>query len=236
MHNQTFHVESCKTCKTRTSSIFCCLKGDLLEELDFNKNCITIKKGQGIFFENNRPQGLYCVHVGKIKISKTGTGGKEQIVRFAKDGDVIGYRAMLSGETYSANAVALEDSEICFIPKDSFIKIVQNNTELAFKLMDLVAKDLKQAEKKITELSQKPVRERTAEALLMLLEFYGVEADGTLNINLTREDLAGIVGTATETLIRILSDFKSHHIIETVAKKIKILDKNQLIRISELYD
>lgn len=236
MHNHSFHVENCKTCKTRNTSIFCCLKGDLLDDLNFNKNCMTVKKGQGIFFENHRPQGLYCINEGKVKISKIGTGGKEQIVRLAKDGDIIGYRSILSGETYSANAVALVDSDICFIPKESFIRIVQNNTELAFKLMDLIAKDLKQAENKITELSQKPVRERTAEAILMLLEFYGLDDEGNLNINLTREDLAGIVGTATETLIRILSDFKTHNIIETNSKKIKVLDKSKLIRIAELYD
>ncbi len=208
----------------------------MLDDLDFNKNCMSVKKGQVIFFENTRPQGLYCIHKGKVKISKTGTGGKEQIVRFAKNGDIIGYRSILSGEMYSANAVALEDTEICFLSKDSFIKIVQNNTELAFKLMDLIAKDLKQAENKITELSQKPVRERAAEALLMLLEFYGTDKDGYLDIILTREDLAGIVGTATETLIRIMSDFKAHKVIETAAKKIKILNRPHLIRIAELYD
>lgn len=236
MYHQPFHIESCKTCKTRTSSIFCCLKGELLEDLDFNKNCLIVKKGQVIFQENARPLGLFCVHKGKVKISKSGNATKDQIVRFAKNGDVIGYRSILSGEMYSANATALEDSELCFIPKDAFVRLIQSNSELAFNLMNLVAKDLKNAENKITELSQKPVRERIAEALLMLLEFYGTDSEGSIDIVLTREDLAGIVGTATETLIRIISDFKNDMIIESIGKKIKVINKQKLIQIAELYD
>lgn len=227
----------CKNCGKRHQSVFCNLNAEHLTELNINKNYNFIKKGQVIFSEGNRPLGLYCIYSGKVKISKSGEEGRDHIVRFAKNGDIIGYRAILSGENYTASAIALDDSEICFIPKDIFLGLVQSGSDLSIKIMKLLSKDLKTAESKMTELAQKPVRERIAEILLMLKEFYGFEKDNaTLNVILSREDLANIVGTATETLIRLLSDYRQQKIIDLQGKKIKILNLSKLTNIANLID
>jgi CRP/FNR family transcriptional regulator len=190
-----------------------------------------------LFNEGNTPTGLYCVNNGKIKISQSGSEGKEQILRLAKDSDILGYRALISGETYSATAIAIEDSKICFIPKNFFYELIQNNSNLTLNLMKLLANELKEAETKITNLAQKPVLERVAEALLMLREYYGIkESDNSLNISITREEIANIVGTATETVIRLMSELRKEGFIELEGKKIKILKRDALLKLANLYD
>jgi len=165
-----------------------------------------------------------------------GDEGKEQIVRMAKSGDIIGYKALLSGERYSATATAIEDSNICYIPKDIFLVILKKDAALSFEMMRLLSNELKRAEEKITHLAQKPVRERMAETILFLKETYGVDNENHVNIMLSREEIANLVGTATETAIRLLSEFNKDHIIELSGKKIKILDNNKLTKTANLYD
>lgn len=228
---------SCETCAARLSNVFCTLTDDQAHDMSIDKSSSYYKKGQLVFFEGNRPNGLYCVNKGKVKIYQIGSGNREQIVRLAKEGDILGYRSLISGEVYNASAEAIEDSVLCFINRKSFFDLLQENSELSTKVMQLLSHDLKSAESRITGLSQKPVRERLAETLLTLKEFYGVEADGaTINATLTREDIANIVGTATETAIRLLSEFKNEKVIELAGKKIKILNSDKLVKIANVYD
>ena len=155
----------------------------------------------------------------------------------AKDGDILGYRALLSGEKYTGTAKALVESSICFIPKESFFNLIEKNATLSKALIRLLAHDLKEAEHKITNLAQKPNRERLAEALLFLKETYGFESDGaTINVTLSREEISNIVGTATETTIRLLAEFKHDKMIEFVGKKIKFLNTQELIRTADIFD
>lgn len=227
----------CLHCDARHMSIFCDLQADELEELEYAKGCSTYKKGQIIFGEHSWPLGLYCINTGKIKLSQTGADGKDQIVRLAKDGDVLGYRALLSGDRYSNSAIALDDSSICFIPKDVFFKLIEKNASLSLRLMRMLGDNLKNAQQRITDMAQKPVRERLAETLLFLKETYGFEDDGvTLNVPVSREDLANMAGTATETTIRLLSDYKQEGIIELPGRKIKILDLSKLIKVAHIHD
>ena len=228
----------CDNCLSVTKSIFKDLGKQDLEKINKNKNCNYYKKGQVVFFEHNFPDGLYCVQDGKVKVFKTGNTGKEQIIRFAKTGDVLGYRALLAGESYSASASVLEDSKICFIRKESIFELFNTNNNFSFEMIKLLSHDIEDVERKMVKLAQKPVRERLAEALLILKETYGTEeSDGKfLNITLTREDLANIVGTATETVIRLLADFKNKKLISTKGKKIEILNLQGLIEISNLND
>lgn len=227
----------CEQCQSRHSSIFCSLTDEHLGELSLNKVCNQYRKGQIIFSEGNRPLGLFCVNKGKVKISRTGNEGREQIVRFAREGDIIGYRALLSGENYTGTATTLDDSSICFIPRDIVMNLLNQNAEMAMRIMKLLSSDLKNAESRMTELAQKPVRERVAEVILMLKEFYGTEKDNsTINISLTREDLANIVGTATETLIRLLSEFRHEKLIDLTGKKIKVLNNQALIKCANISD
>ena len=229
------HVE-CKHCSNRFNSVFCKTEHDKMEEIEALKICSTVKKGETIFREGSYASGVYCINAGKIKLSMIGDEGKEQIVRLAKPGDIIGYKALLSGDRYSSTASALEDCNICFIPREIFLVILQKDAALSFEMMKVLSDELKRAEEKITHLAQKPVRERVAETILFLKETYWVDAENNVNVTLTREEIANLVGTATETAIRLLSEFNKEHIIELSGKKIKILDQNKLVKTANLYD
>ncbi len=207
-----------------------------MQEIEALKICSSFKKGESIFREGSYASGVYCINAGKIKLAMMGSEGKEQIVRMAKPGDIIGYKALLSGDRYSATATAIEDCNICFIPREIFLVILQKDASLSFEMMKLLSNELKHAEEKITHLAQKPVRERVAETILFLKETYGIDKDNQINILLTREEIANLVGTATETAIRLLSEFNKEHIIELSGKKIKILDTDKLVRTANLYD
>lgn len=225
----------CETCGSRHKSIFCHLEMEGLALFTASKSCMSFKKGQIIFYEGGHPLGIFCVSNGKVKVAHTGQDGKEQITRLAKEGDVLGYRAMLSGERYNASAVALDDTELCFIPRDVFFNVLKSSHNLSLEVIRLLATELRKAENTMTDLAQKPVRERTAEALLFLKETYGFEEDGaTINVILSREDIANLVGTATETAIRLLSEFKHDKIVEFIGKKIKILDMKKLVRTANI--
>lgn len=232
----SFHAD-CNHCAARSKSIFCNLEGGLLQSFSDTKSCVTYKKGQLIFSEGGHPLGIFCINGGKVKLARSGQDGKEQIVRLAKMGDVLGYRALLGGERYAASAVALDDSAICFIPRDIFFDAVRQSASLSIQIIKTLAAELGKAEQAITDLAQKPVRERLAESLLFLRETYGFEEDGkTINVILSREDIANLVGTATETAIRLLSELRQDKIVEFVGKKIRILDIQRLIKTANIYD
>jgi CRP/FNR family transcriptional regulator len=217
--------------------VFCTLTDQQLANLSVEKSCNFYKKGQLVFFEGNRPTGLYCVSKGKVKVYQIGVEGKEQIIRLAKDGDILGYRSLISGEHYTASASVIDDATICFIPKKTFFDLLQTNSELSTRMMRLLSNDLKSAEKRITGLAQKPVRERLAETILMLKEFYGVDKENSsIKASLSREDIANIVGTATETAIRVLSEFKSEKIIDLKGKKIQVINTEALMKAANVFD
>ena len=154
-----------------------------------------------------------------------------------KSGDVLGYRALLSGDKYSGSAIALEDTQVCFIPKDVFVNVLKDDAGMAFEMMKVLSDELHRSEIKLTHLAQKPIRERLAETLLFIKETYGFEADGiTLAVKLSREEIANLVGTATESTIRLLSEFKKDGMIELDGKKIQILKPKQLLATANLQD
>jgi CRP/FNR family transcriptional regulator len=227
----------CQNCKKRFTSVFCRVENDTVDSINDEKVCTPYKKGQVIFHEGARPLGIYCVNRGKIKLVKLGEDGKEQILRLIKPGDLMGYRALLSGDRYSASAVVMEDSGICFIPKELFMGVLQKDGVLSMEIMKLLSDDLRKAETNITHLAQKPVRERLAEALLFIKETYGFEVDGkTIDLKITREELANIVGTATETTIRLLSELKNEGVLQLDGKKIAVLNLAKLVRIANIDD
>ncbi|MGN6476670.1 MAG: Crp/Fnr family transcriptional regulator [Flavipsychrobacter sp.] len=228
---------NCETCTVKDKSIFCHLQMDELITIDEHKSCIPYKKGQIIFNEGNYPLGVYCINKGKVKLAHAGQDGKEQIVKLAKEGDVRGYRSMLSSERYNASAIALEDTQICFISKEVFFSLLRKNPTLSLEIIRMLALELRLTENRLTDIAQKPVRERMAEALLFLKETYGFEKDNaTISVVLSREDIANLVGTATETAIRLLSEFKHDKIVVFVGKKIKILDMDKLVKTANIYN
>jgi len=179
-------------------------------------------------------KGFYCVHSGIIKIFKTGFDGKEQIIRFAKPGDIIGYRSVLSNEPACTTAEVIEDCIICNIPATTLFHLVKTNGDFALELMQLTCKELGEANEYLTDIAQKTVRERLAEIILNLESEFGSDEDSVLRITLTREEMANLVGTATESVIRLLSEFKADRLISLNGRKIKILDKPGLKRIATL--
>jgi CRP/FNR family transcriptional regulator len=236
--NNKFEQPLCTHCHSRLNSVFKNLEGDLVQQMSTAKACRMYTKGDIIFGENEQPSGLYCVHSGKIKVYKIGDEGRHQIVRFAKAGDAIGYRSLVSGEPYNLSAAALEESAVCCIPASSFFDLLRSSREFSMDMLHLVAGQLRRAEDKLVNLAQKPVRERLAEALLILKEVYGTEngESSAINVALTRDELAAVVGTATETLVRTIADFKRENLIATDKKKIKILDVDGLIVAGNLQD
>jgi len=231
-----FETPSCEACASRLNNVFCTLSDNQVNELALDKSCNIYKKGQLIFYEGNRPTGLYCVNQGKVKIFQTGEEGKEQILRLAKEGDLLGYRSLISGEPYSASGAVMEDAVVCYVPRKTFFELMQKNSELSTRMMQLLSHDLKEAEARITGLAQKPVRERMAETILMLREFYGTDNDEIIKASVSREDIAGIVGTSTETCIRVIAEFKHEKLIELAGKRIKVANLNGLIKAAHVFD
>lgn len=227
----------CQFCKSKADSHFVDLPNEDLDVLSAHKSCITYKKGQNLFYEGTRPMGIFCINFGKVKVYKMGSNGKEQILFIAKPGDFLGYRSLLSEEFYGASATVIEQAAICFIPKSDFLTILNRNPAFFQKLMKAVCHELGVMESKLAELSQKSVRERLAATILMLKETYGMEGENSdiIDIALSREDLANIVGTATETVIRLLSEFKADGLIGLEGKKIKVLETEKLIHEADFY-
>ena len=220
------HV-TCENCLSRQDSMFKSFCDGQVEGLNSVKSCSHFKKNQPLFIEGSIPRGVFCLNSGKVKVFARGEEGKEQIIHVASDGDVVGFRAMFSGEPYKVSATTLEECNICFIGKEDFLNLVDTNVTLRNGIMRELSSELAERATFITNMAQKSVRERLAAALILLQDIYKKEM-----INLTREDLANFVGTATETLIRLLKDFKEENIIRTYARKIEIIDSEKLHKIA----
>ena len=185
--------------------------------------------GEIIFEEGASPRALYCVHSGKVKLHQNDAEGREQIIRLVRPGDMIGHRALLSETAFSASATALEASVICVIPGDAFMKRLYENQDLNRRMIKLLAANLAESDRRIAEMAYKPVRERTAEALLLLIQTYGDPSSSEpFSFRLSRSDLAALVGTAKETLVRVLSEFKEKGAIEMQGRTTVILDPGVL--------
>ncbi len=205
-----------------------------IEFIDKHSKLIEVGRNENIFNEDAKPFALFLLFDGKVKLFKTGEEGKEQIVRFANSRDIIGYRALLSGDNYRCSASAIVNSTMLSIPKEVIEEVFDRNLHMYKVFAKLLANDLRQAEITITDLAQKPVRERVAECILLLKEIYGVDDEGFINVKLSREEMASIVGTATETVIRLLSEFKKDGIIEMEIRRIRVVDEEKLIRTARI--
>jgi CRP/FNR family transcriptional regulator, polysaccharide utilization system transcription regulator len=236
MKHQDIQIPLCDKCAFESSSIFKHLQLDEVTTLNFEKDFRQYKRGDILYQEGNRISGFYCVNSGIIKVFKTGFDGKEQIIRFAKQGDIIAYRSVLSNELACTSAKVIEDCNVCFIPSEILISFIKTNPNFALELLKLACHELGEANSFITDIAQKTVRERLAEILLLLVNDFGLDEEQFLNISLTREELANIVGTATESVIRLLSEFKSDKLVELNGRKIKILNTKGLEKISNVFN
>jgi CRP-like cAMP-binding protein len=236
MKQNEISVPYCDKCATETGSIFRHLTREEVDFLNFEKEFRHFRRGEILYNEGSRISGFYCIHSGIIKVFKTGLDGKEQIIRFAKPGEIIAYRSVLSNEVACTSAKVIEDCQVCFIPSEILISFVKSNPTFAHELLKLACHELGEANSFITDIAQKTVRERLAEILLLLVNDFGLDGQDYLNISLTREELANIVGTATESVIRLLSEFKSDKLIELNGRRIRILNTKGLEKISNVFN
>ena len=210
------------------------LTEDEFTRLNYDKTCSVYKKGTVLYREGSRLTGFFCVTKGIIKIYKTGIDGKEQIIRFAKRGEIIAYRSLLSQELACTTAKVIEEAVLCHIPYQTLLYLIQSNWQFSHHMLQIVCRELREANDYITDIAQKTVRERLAEVLLLLKESFDLDNQNTLQISLTREELANIVGTATESVIRLLSEFKQDNLIELQGRRIKLLNIPGLQRVANL--
>lgn len=225
-------MSRCEQCIIRQ---FNSLKSLTKEELIRISDCKTskvVKKGHLIFNEGDNINGVFCVRDGICKLTKLSANGKDQIVKLVVKGDLLGQRSLISEESTNLSATALNDMQICFIPKHEIMRDLHENTNFSMDVLKTMAKDLKEADNVIVNMAQKSVKQRLAETLLYIYTVFGTTEEDMLTIVLSREDYANIVGTATESAIRILSQFKKDGLISTKGKQIKIEDMEGLKRVS----
>jgi CRP-like cAMP-binding protein len=218
-----------------TRTVFRHLNKQELDLVPIEDGPESYKRGEIIYEEGNRINGFYCLVKGIIKIYKTGFDGKDQIIRFAKPGDIMGFRSTITGELACTTTKAIEDALLCYVPGDLVKSFVKSNGEFAMDLLQLACNELGEANDYITDIAQKTVRERLAEVLIHLKWSFNLDNENFLQISLTREELANLVGTATESVIRLLSEFKQDRLIELHGRRIKILDEAKLIKIGNMH-
>ncbi|MFO7790916.1 MAG: Crp/Fnr family transcriptional regulator [Bacteroidales bacterium] len=231
MYNDKFYCEILKN----KHSVFSDLT-DAEKDILFNHHtCHHAKKGELIFKEGGHPNALICLIEGKVKIFKEGVGGREQIVRLAKPGGFIGYRALFAKQNYLASAIAIEDSIVCSIDRRDLFKIMEANPQISIKILEMMATELGLSNTRTVSLTQKHIRGRLAESLLFLIETYGFEEDNqTIKAYLSREDLANLSNMTTSNAIRTLSTFGNEKVISLDGRRIKVLNLSKLQRISAL--
>ncbi|HBU77443.1 MAG TPA: Crp/Fnr family transcriptional regulator [Muricauda sp.] len=223
----------CENCIIRQFNSLRAMSKEELKQVSDSKTTRTIKKGEPIFEEGDKLNGVYCVRNGVSKLSKLSANGKDQIVKLASKGEVLGQRSVISQESTNLSAIAINDMEVCFIPKESINNTLQKNPNFTLEVLRHMAHDLKEADDVIVNISQKTVKQRMAEAFLYLQNNFGEDAEGYLALTLSREDISNVVGTATESAIRIISEFKKKGLIQTSGKKIGIKDERKLLEMVE---
>lgn len=228
-------VTGANNCIENKMSVFNVLDQKEKDLLIKNYTTHNYKKNDIIFKEGDKPIGLICLSEGKVKVFKEGVGGREQIVRMAKPVGFIGYRALFAEENHTATAVAIEDSVISIINKDTMYRLLRSNPQLSLSIIKAFATELGFSNNRTVTLTQKHIRGRLAESLIFLKDTYGFENDGsTIKIYLSREDIANLSNMTTSNAIRTLSTFAGENVIGIDGRKIKILDLHKLERISEL--
>ena len=231
MHPITSYIESCLE---NPSSLFRELNQKDKEAIILHHTVSKIKKGGFLFREGEKARGLVCLVAGKAKVFRAGVAGREHIMRMLKDQDLTGFQTLFSENTWSASAVAIEESVICIIEKQCLLRILRTNADISLNISKILADELSYSYDKMVSLTQKHVRGRLAETLLMLIRIYGYEADGkTINAALSRNDIAHLSNMTTSNAIRTLSNLAAEGNVKIRGRKITILNFANLERISE---
>ena len=226
----------CENCIIRQFNSLRAMNKEELKRVSDTKTTKFLKKGEIIFGEGDKLNGVYCVKDGVSKLSKChdySCRSQWQIVKLATKGAVLGQRSVITEEVANLSAIAVNDMEVCFIPKDAIVDTLNSNPNFAVEVLRHIAHDLKEADDVIVNMSQKTVKQRIAEAFLYLEENFGKDQNGYLTLSLSREDIANVIGTATESAIRIISEFKKLGLIKASGKKIAIADRQGLKEVAK---
>lgn len=226
-------MSKCEQCIVRQFNSLKHLSREELVRVSACKTSKFIKKGEPLFEEGDRINGIFCIKDGVCKVSKMSENGRNQIISLIKKGDLLGERSLISDEPSNLKAVALNDMEVCFVPKEEIIRDLEKNPDFTMSVLKDLAKTLKKSDNVIIDMAQKTVKQRLAETLIRLKDKFDMNDDGIINLQLSREDFANIVGTATESAIRLLSEFKKKGLVEFKGKEIKILNAQELEKIAQ---
>ena len=209
-----------------------CLK-DWIPVIEAQRKNYVVKKGEAIFKEGDPVTGIYFVYEGKIKVHKKWDAEKELILRFAKKGDIVGHLGIGNTGYYPVSATAIEAGVICYISMDFLESSLNVNNNFVIKLMRFFANELQESEKRMRNLAHMPVKGRVAQALISLKNKFGINADGFIDIDLSRQDLAAFTGAAYESLFRTINDLVEENIIEIAGKSILIKNEGLLLKLTE---
>ena len=226
-------MSKCEQCIVRQLNSLKSLNKEELIRISACKTSRFVKKGEVIFDEGEHLNGVYCISDGICKVSKMSSNGRDQIIHLVKKGDILGERSLINDEVANLKATAINDMEVCFIPREEIIKDLEKNADFSMNVLKDLASSLKSADNVIVDMAQKTVKQRLAEMLINLEEQFGHDHEHVLNIHLSREDIANIIGTATESAIRLLSEFKKEKIISLKGKNISLINMDALKKISQ---
>lgn len=223
----------CEQCIVRELSSLKALSKEELIHLSHCKDSYNVKKGDVIFNEGDLMNGVYCIKEGTCKLVKMNSNGKDTILKLISKGDLLGQTSILTEDTASLTAVAVDDMKVCFIPKNEILGFINENSKFSMEVTRDMCNRLKEANEFAANHTHKTVKERLAQTLLSINDLAGIDDEGYLNLQLTREEIASMVGTATESCIRLLADLKKLGCIDLKGKKIKILKINELKNLAQ---
>ncbi len=228
-------AHTCMNCWAKQLSLLRDLSEEELEVTNNGRLFEQYEPGEVIFQEGASPRGLFCLNSGKVKIIRSGLVDNDPIIALKKPVEFMGLKALFLEKNHSSTAIALEPCSVCIIPRDAFLSVVKNNNDLSLKVVQMLSREVEDADNRMINLTQKHLRGRLADALLLLLDRFGTnKEEETLASELKRADLAALANMTPANAIRILSEFAQEEIIEVDRRKIKLLDLDKLKEISAL--
>lgn len=213
-------LQSCSFCRS-------CLK-EWSPAIEANRKNYHFNKGELLFREGDKVEGMYFIYSGKVKVHKKWDDEKELIVRFAGKGDIVGHRGLGNDTHYPVSGTALEPVDVCFIDLNFFIASLKVNHDFTFQLMMFFAEELQESEKKMRNMAHMPVKGRVIQALLKLQNKFGTTTDGFVDITITKQDIASYAGTTYETVFRIMNELEEDKAIVMKGKNFSIINTDTL--------
>ncbi len=202
-----------------------------LPALAVKKRNFEVKKGELLFAEGDGVSGIYFVYEGTFKVHKRWDKEKELIIRFARSGDIVGHMGLGDERLYPVSATAIESAIVCFLDISFFESTLKVNTNLTYELMKFYANELQNSHRRMRDLAHMSVKARIAQSFISLKQQFGLDENGIINVEMSRQDLSSFAGTTYETLFKVLNDFAKHNTLTITGRKIKIINEGELVQI-----